>query len=249
MKKKKGERGGNKEMKKRRSWIIKLEEIQSYQFLCNPWTKSNLMRFLIQILSHRERLIKLFDPRILSTLLLRDLRRSNPYFLVKGIVVLTLSILIYHFNHKSSMIEKKNFYSMKLFPIHNFMELGNETPEEYLKPFTKNWLIFPHLFLSFQLKRSYNRFIEHFDPISFNSGYGRNTNKKDEMISENQGPSETHLENNEKDLNLKIDHYMNISYKIYDNISLKFQFQLVDSIIFLMFLSREWIDSICNMFL
>nr|YP_009243520.1 ycf2 [Pinus armandii]AJT70433.1 ycf2 [Pinus armandii]UDN39188.1 Ycf2 [Pinus armandii]UDN39262.1 Ycf2 [Pinus armandii] len=209
MKKKKGERGGNKEMKKRRSWIIKLEEIQSYQFLCNPWTKSNLMRFLIQILSHRERLIKLFDPRILSTLLLRDLRRSNPYFLVKGIVVLTLSILIYHFNHKSSMIEKKNFYSMKLFPIHNFMELENETPEEYLKPFTKNWLIFPHLFLSFQLKRSYNRFIEHFDPISFNSGYGRNTNKKDEMISENQGPSKTHLENNEKDLNLKIDSTLN----------------------------------------
>jgi len=111
------------------------------------------------------------------------------------------------------------------------MELGNETPEEYLKPFTKNWLIFPHLFLSFQLKRSYNRFIEHFDPISFNSGYGRNTNKKDEMISENQGPSEIHLENNEKDLNLKIDHYMNISYKIYDNISWKLKFQLVDSII------------------
>jgi len=98
---------------------------------------------------------------------------------------------------------------MKLFPIHNFMELGNETPEEYLKPFTKNWLIFPHLFLSFQLKRSYNRFIEHFDPISFNSGYGRNTNKKDEMISENQGPSEIHLENNEKDLNLKIDSTLN----------------------------------------
>nr|YP_009268451.1 hypothetical protein [Pseudolarix amabilis]BAV19357.1 hypothetical protein [Pseudolarix amabilis] len=195
-------------MKKRRSWIVKLEEIQSYQFLCNPWTKSNLVRFLIQILSHRERLIKLFDLRIVSTLLLRDLRKSNPYFLIKGVVVLTLSVLIYNFNHR--MIERKNFYSMKLFPIHiNFMELGNETSEEYLKPFTKNWLIFPHLFLSFQLKRSYNRSIEHSDPISFNSGYDRNMNKKDEIISENKGLSETNSEKDEKDINSKIDSTLN----------------------------------------
>lgn len=96
------------------------------------------------------------------------------------------------------------------------MELGNETPEEYLKPFTQNWLRFPHLLIYLQLKRYYNW---HFDPISFNSRYGKNTNKKDEMISKNQGPSETHLENYEKDINLKIDLYMNISYKIYENIS------------------------------
>ena len=202
----KKKRGGVKKMKKNRSWIVKLEEIQSYQFLCNQWTESNLVRFLIQILSHRERLIKLFDLRIVSTLLLRDLRKSNPYFLIKGVVVLTLSVLIYRFNHKSSMIERKNFYLMKLFPIHiNFMKLGNETSEEYLKPFTKNWLIFPHLFLSFQLKRSYNRSIEHSNPISFNSGYDRNMNKKDEIISENKGPGETHSEKDKKDINLKID--------------------------------------------
>nr|YP_009268393.1 hypothetical protein [Tsuga chinensis]BAV19299.1 hypothetical protein [Tsuga chinensis] len=196
-------------MKKRRSWIVKLEEIQSYQFLCNPWTKSNLVRLLIQILSHRERLIKLFDLRIVSTLLLRDLRKSNPYFLIKGVVVLTLSVLIYQFNHKSSMIDRKNFYSMKLFPIHiNFMKLGNEK-EEYLNPFTKNWFIFPHLFLSFQLKRSYNRSIEHSNPISFNSGYDRNMNKKDEIISENKGLSETHSEKDGKDINSKIDSTLN----------------------------------------
>jgi hypothetical protein len=122
-------------MKKRRSWIVKLEEIKSYQFLYNPWTESNLVIFLIQILSHRERLIKLFDLIILSTFLLRDLRKRNPFFLVKGIVVLTFSVLTYHFNYKSSMIDRKNFYLMKLFPIHiNIMELGNETSEEYLKP-------------------------------------------------------------------------------------------------------------------
>nr|ABK24827.1 unknown [Picea sitchensis] len=79
------------------------------------------------------------------------------------------------------MIDRKNFYLMKLFPIHiNVMELGNETSEEYFKPFTQNWLILPHLFLSFQLKRSYNQSIEHSDPINFNSGYDRNMNKKDE---------------------------------------------------------------------
>nr|YP_010309947.1 hypothetical protein MRX01_pgp025 [Larix griffithii]UMY72448.1 hypothetical protein [Larix griffithii] len=193
-------------MKKRRSWLIKWEEIQSYKFLCNPWAESNLVRFLMKIFSLRDRLIKLFDLRILSTLLLRDLRKRNPYFLIKGVVVLTFSVLIYHVNHKSSMIERKNFCLMKLFPIHiNFMELGNETSEEYLKPLNKNWFIFPHLFLSFQLKRSYNRSIEHSNPISFNSGYDRNINKKDEMIAENQGPSETHSKKDEKDINSKID--------------------------------------------
>jgi len=46
---------------KRRSKIMKLEEIQSYQFICNPWTKSNLVRFLIQILLHWECLTNLFN--------------------------------------------------------------------------------------------------------------------------------------------------------------------------------------------
>jgi len=99
------------------------------------------------------------------------------------------------------MIERKNFSLMKLFPIQiNFMELRTEKSEEYLKPFTKNWFLFPHLFLSFQLKRSYNRSIEHSDPISVNSGYDRNRNKKDEMIVENQGPNETHSKKDEKDI-------------------------------------------------
>jgi hypothetical protein len=88
-------------MRKRRSWIVKLEEIQSYQFLCNPWTESNLVIFLIQI------------------------------------------------------------------PIEKILQ---------------------------------SLFIEHSDPISFNSGYDRNMNKKDEMISENQGSSETHWEKDEKDI-------------------------------------------------
>nr|ULF03459.1 Ycf2 protein [Cathaya argyrophylla]ULF47463.1 Ycf2 protein [Cathaya argyrophylla]ULF47559.1 Ycf2 protein [Cathaya argyrophylla] len=199
-------------MKKRRSWILKLEEIQSYQFLRNPRTESesDLVRILIKILSRRESLIKLFDLRILSTLLLRDLRKSNPYFLIKGVVVLTFLVLIYNLNHKSSMIERKNFYSMKLFPIHiNVMELGNETSKESFKPFTKNWFIFPHLFLSFQLKRSYNRSTEHYDLISVNSGYDRNMIKKDEMISGNQGRRETPLEKDEKDINSKINSTFN----------------------------------------
>jgi len=57
------------------------------------------------------------------------------------------------------------------------------------------------IFKNFQLKISYYRlFIEHFDPISFNSRYDRNMDKKDEMISENQGPSKTHWEKDEKDI-------------------------------------------------
>jgi hypothetical protein len=57
------------------------------------------------------------------------------------------------------------------------------------------------IFKTFQLKRSYNQlFIEHYDPINFNLVYDRNMNKKDEMISENQGSIETHWEKDEKDI-------------------------------------------------
>ena len=57
------------------------------------------------------------------------------------------------------------------------------------------------IFKNFQLKISYNRlFIEHFDPISFNSGYDRNMDKKDEMILENQGPNEIHWEKDEREI-------------------------------------------------
>ena len=55
------------------------------------------------------------------------------------------------------------------------------------------------IFKTFQLKRSYNQlFIEHSDPIRFNFGYDRNMNKKDEMISENQGSIETHWKKDDK---------------------------------------------------
>jgi hypothetical protein len=37
-------------MEKRIYWIVKLEEIQGYQFLCNPWSESNFVRLLIEIL-------------------------------------------------------------------------------------------------------------------------------------------------------------------------------------------------------
>jgi hypothetical protein len=89
------------------------------------------------------------------------------------------------------------------------MELGNETSKEYLKTFSKNWLILLHIFPSFQLKRSYNRFIKNFDLISFNSGYDRNMNKKDDMISKNERPNIIFLEKDEKDINSNIDSIFN----------------------------------------
>nr|YP_009158473.1 hypothetical protein [Dioon spinulosum]YP_009158492.1 hypothetical protein [Dioon spinulosum]AFS64418.1 hypothetical protein [Dioon spinulosum]AFS64485.1 hypothetical protein [Dioon spinulosum]BAR93679.1 hypothetical protein [Dioon spinulosum]BAR93698.1 hypothetical protein [Dioon spinulosum]BDI62879.1 hypothetical protein RF2 [Dioon spinulosum] len=136
---------------KLKSWILKLEEIRSFQCLLNSWTELNLVRLFTKIVSHRERLIKLFDSRILSTLLLRDLRgsRSNQSLTIKGVVLLTLPVLVYHVNNKS-MIERKKFYSMKLFPMPiNYVEPRNETSEEDFESFNKNLLIFPHLSLSF----------------------------------------------------------------------------------------------------
>nr|YP_005352751.1 hypothetical chloroplast RF2 [Ginkgo biloba]AEX99049.1 hypothetical chloroplast RF2 [Ginkgo biloba] len=143
------------ERQRGKSWILKLEEIRSSQYFFNSWTELNLVRLLTKIFSHRERLIKLFDFQILSTLLLRDLRssKSNQYLTIKVVVLLTLPVFIYNVN-KKSMIGRKNCYLMKPFPISiNSIELRNETSEEYLESFDRNFLIFPHLFLSFSKGR------------------------------------------------------------------------------------------------
>nr|YP_009701095.1 hypothetical protein RF2 [Parasitaxus usta]QEQ14300.1 hypothetical protein RF2 [Parasitaxus usta] len=100
--------------------------------LFNPWnksyvTESYLFRFLTRIFYCRERLIKLFNFRVLVTLFLRDLRSFGFNQTIKFVVLMTLPVFLYRVNY--CLNEKKHM----MFIAPNF---------------TKNLLMVPHLFVS-----------------------------------------------------------------------------------------------------
>nr|UDZ61536.1 hypothetical protein RF2 [Albidella oligococca] len=113
-----------------KSWILELREITNSHDFLDLWTKFDSVvsfNFL-----HQERFLKLFDPRILSILLSRDSQgsTSNPYFMIKGVVLLVVAVLISRINNRK-MVERKNLYLMGLLPIPiNSIGPRNEPLEE-----------------------------------------------------------------------------------------------------------------------
>nr|YP_010165203.1 hypothetical protein RF2 [Chamaecyparis pisifera]QRN72076.1 hypothetical protein RF2 [Chamaecyparis pisifera] len=116
-----------------------------------PWNESHLVRLLSQIFSGRESVVKLFDFRILSTLLIRDIR----IFILKGqaikaVMIIALPLLFYFLNTRALIERNKSSYNlMKIFPA--VQHLGARARKE-------NLLLVPHLFLfSPKAKRRYQR--------------------------------------------------------------------------------------------
>nr|YP_010390356.1 hypothetical protein RF2 [Torreya taxifolia]UPV70028.1 hypothetical protein RF2 [Torreya taxifolia] len=168
----------------------------------NPWTESNLVRLITQIFSGRESVIKLFDFRILSTLLIRDLRIfSLKGQALKALMVLTLPLLIYYLNSRSLVQRNRlNLIQMEI-SVHRF-GFGN-----------KKVLLFPHMFMSLpKNKRRYQRCLlnpkEH---VWVFSSSDTNFNYKNDIISENPGPIswESHSENDSNDIEWQIDSTFN----------------------------------------
>nr|YP_009972099.1 hypothetical chloroplast RF21 [Butomus umbellatus]QNH69993.1 hypothetical chloroplast RF21 [Butomus umbellatus]UDZ61530.1 hypothetical protein RF2 [Butomus umbellatus] len=119
------------------SWIFELREIlreiKNSHYLLDSWIKFDSVGSFTHILFHQERFMKLFDPRILSILLSRDSQgsTSNPYFTIKGVVLLVVAVLISRINNRK-MVERKNIYLMGLLPIPmNSIGPRNETLEEF----------------------------------------------------------------------------------------------------------------------
>lgn len=56
---------------------LKLEEIKNPQYFFEIWTESNLVKFLIRLFFNKENFIKIFDFRIIISLILRDLNSSR----------------------------------------------------------------------------------------------------------------------------------------------------------------------------
>nr|AQM38913.1 hypothetical protein RF2 [Calocedrus macrolepis] len=146
-----------------------------------PWNESNLVRLLSQIFSGRESVVKLFDFRILSTLLIRDIR----IFILKGqatkaVMVIALPLLFYFLNTRLIERNKSSYNLMKIFPV--VQHLGARARKE-------NLLLVPHLFLfSPKVRRRYQHCLlnpkEH---VWILSSSNTNLNQKNDRISEKQG--------------------------------------------------------------
>nr|QYB21846.1 hypothetical protein RF2 [Microbiota decussata]BBN66747.1 hypothetical protein [Microbiota decussata] len=145
-----------------------------------PWNESNLVRLLSQIFSGRESVVKLFDFRILSTLLIRDIR----IFILKGqaikaVMVIALPLLFYLLNTRLIARNKSSYNLMKIFPV--VQHFGARAKKE-------NLLFVPHLFLfSSKVRRRYQRCLlnpkEH---VWILSSSNTNLNQKNDRISEKQ---------------------------------------------------------------
>nr|YP_010760484.1 Ycf2 protein [Cuscuta polyanthemos]YP_010760536.1 Ycf2 protein [Cuscuta polyanthemos]WEY30459.1 Ycf2 protein [Cuscuta polyanthemos]WEY30460.1 Ycf2 protein [Cuscuta polyanthemos] len=98
--------------KNRQFGIFELREIhKSKSFLDSVGS-------FIQIFFRQERFFKLFDPRILSLLLSRNLPGStkNRYLMIKGVIVVVVGMFLYRMNTQN-MVERKNLYLKRFFPL------------------------------------------------------------------------------------------------------------------------------------
>nr|YP_009682215.1 Ycf2 [Fissidens nobilis]QDQ38638.1 Ycf2 [Fissidens nobilis] len=107
----KQELSNNKYLSKR----LKLEEIKNPQHFFKLWAESNLVKFLIRLFFNKENFIKLFDFRIISSLILRDLysSKTNKSSILNTFLLIILSILFYRLSNKA-IIEKKHLNLVKI---------------------------------------------------------------------------------------------------------------------------------------
>nr|UDZ61548.1 hypothetical protein RF2 [Helanthium bolivianum] len=123
-----------------KSWIFELRKMKNSHYFLDSWIKfDSVGGSFTSVFFNQERFMKLFDPRVLSILLSRDSQgsRSNPYFMIKGVVLLVVVVLISGINNRK-MVERKNLYLTELLPIPipmNSIESRNETWEDSLRSF------------------------------------------------------------------------------------------------------------------
>lgn len=124
----KQELSNNKYLYKR----LKLEEIKNIEYFFKLWTESNLVKFLIKVFFNKENFIKLFDFRIISSLILRDLysSKTNKSSILNTFLLILISILFYRVSNKT-IIEKKHLNLVKIVYGHiNCSKYKNKRLEE-----------------------------------------------------------------------------------------------------------------------
>nr|BDR61609.1 hypothetical protein RF2 [Dichondra micrantha]BDR61631.1 hypothetical protein RF1 [Dichondra micrantha] len=139
-------------------WFLELREIirevKTSHYFLESWKKVNSVGSWIHIVWQQERFIKLFEPRILSILVSRNLRDSTSkqrsftfIFKISGVVIFfSVAVLSYRMNTRN-MVERGNLYLPRLLPIPmNSTEPGNDRLEESLRDSDLTKLIFSLLY-------------------------------------------------------------------------------------------------------
>nr|YP_009646029.1 Ycf2 [Ulota bruchii]QBX99105.1 Ycf2 [Ulota bruchii] len=134
---------------------LKLEEIKNPQYFLEICTKSNLIKFLIRLFFNKENFIKFFDFRIISSLILHDLKSSKTKknSILNFFLLITLSIFLYRLNNKA-IIEKKYLNLVKVVSGHiNYYKYKEKNLKEIFNK--KNTLTFTHqpIFKGLDLKK------------------------------------------------------------------------------------------------
>nr|QWW92618.1 hypothetical protein [Schistidium sp. 49138] len=151
----KQELSNNKYLYKR----LKLEEIKNPQYFLKLWAESNLVKFLIRLFFNKENFIKLFDFRIIISLILRDLHNSktNKSSILNSFLLLILSIILYRLSNKT-IIEKKHLNLVKIVYGHiNYYKYKEKKLGEVFDK--KNISTFPHYSFSKSLDLKKKKYI------------------------------------------------------------------------------------------
>ena len=134
---------------------LKLEEIRNLQYFLKLWTESNLVKFLIRLFFNKENFIKLFDFRIISSLILRDLYslKTNKNSILNTFLLIILSIFFFRLSNKA-IIEKKHLNLIKIVYVHiNYSKYKKKRLEENFNKKNISILTKYDLFKIFFLKK------------------------------------------------------------------------------------------------
>nr|QAX91661.1 Ycf2 [Diapensia purpurea] len=140
-------------------WLLHLRgvlnDIKNSYYFVDSWTQCDLVVSLIYVFFHQERFLKLFDPRILFSMLLSRNSQGNRYFTIKGVILFgikgvilfVVAVRLYCINNRN-MVESKNSYLMGLLPIPmNSIGPRNDPLEDSFRSFNINRLIVSLLYL------------------------------------------------------------------------------------------------------
>jgi hypothetical protein len=147
----KQELSNNKYLYKR----LKLEEIKNPQYFFKLWTESNVIKFLIRLFFNKDNFIKLFDFRIISSLILRDFcnSKTNKSSILNNFLLITLSILFYRLSNKT-IIEKKHLNLVKIvYARINYFKYKEKQLEGHFEKKKKFIFSNYYLFKFFDLKK------------------------------------------------------------------------------------------------
>lgn len=134
---------------------LKLEKIKSFQQVYKFWAESNLVKLLIRFFCYKENFIKLFDFRIISSLILHDIHNSKTKksSILNIFLLLILSIICICLSNRT-IVDKKQLNLVKV--VYGYINYSKLKKKKLEKNFNKKNTFFINYFFSkiFDLKNS-----------------------------------------------------------------------------------------------